>query len=368
MTEEDLLEGIIRDPASAAATWLVLADWLEERDDPRAELIRLRRDPNFRPELSPVQRDERLTELLRAGVRPCVPIRTVPTQMKLVFLEPGTFMMGSPETEAGRREEEGPLHAVTITRPFFMGVYPVTVSQFLEFVTRTGYQTEAEQGEGAYRWVAEEWVRDRTTSWLDPGFEQRDDCPVTCVSWNDARQFCHFLYQNDPAHYYRLPTEAEWEYACRAGTTTAFHCGNSLGSDLANCDGESPYGDAPRGTFLARTTPVGSYPPNSFGLFDMHGNVYELCADRWDQGFYASSRGQDPAGPQDGFEWVIWFDCNFLGREPQPPARETGTLRVHRGGAWLADATYCRSAYRAPGDSTQSVSTRGFRVVAIPRK
>src|SRR5262249_14071963 len=182
MTEEDLLEGIIRDRASAAVTWLVLADWLEERGDPRAELIRLRRDPHFRPDLTPLQRDERLTELLLSGVRPCVPTRTAPTGMKMAFVEPGTFLMGSSEEGGGRRPEEGPLHAVTITRPFFMGVNPVTVAQFSEFVTRSGYQTDAEHDEGAYRWTEEGWAQDRTTNWRTPGFDQGDDSPVTCVS------------------------------------------------------------------------------------------------------------------------------------------------------------------------------------------
>src|SRR5581483_3890845 len=161
-------------------------------------------------------------------------------------------------------------------------------------------------------------------TWRTPGFPQDDDHPVVCVSWNDAAAFCAWLTRA-AGRVYRLPTEAEWEYACRAGTTTPFHFGESLGPAEANIDGAQPYGGAPPGPSRGGTTRVGSYPANGFGLHDMHGNVYEWCGDWYDPGYYAVSDGRDPRGPASGSE------------------------RCVRGGAWNTAAVRCRSGCRKGG-------------------
>src|SRR5262249_34367040 len=150
---------------------------------------------------------------------------------------------------------------------------PVTVGQFRAFVQATGY---------------------RRTDWQNPGFPQDDTHPVVNVTWDHARKFCAWLTQTEAGHVYRLPTEAEWEYSCRAGAPEAypFHVGEplpSLSSTQANFDGNYPYGGAAKGPALRRTTPVGSYQPNGWGLFDMHGNVCEWCADHYGAAYYKRS-------------------------------------------------------------------------------
>jgi formylglycine-generating enzyme required for sulfatase activity len=237
---------------------------------------------------------------------------------------------------------EGPPHPVEISRPFDLGTHPVTVGQFRLFVEATGYRTDGERdGTGAYRWSPDrgQWDRAADCTWRNPGFAQDDDHPVVCVSWNDAAQFCAWWSGRENRRC-RLPTEAEWEYACRAGTTTAFHCGAALGSHLANFDGGSPHGGAAPGPYLRRTSKVGSFPANAFGLHDMHGNVYEWCADWLDLGYYGRSPRKDPRGPDQGAE------------------------RVVRGGAWNTIAARCRSACRKGGRVDFRINRRGFRVVA----
>jgi uncharacterized protein (TIGR02996 family) len=368
MTEDDLLQAIVEKPEEASITWLVLADLLEERGDPRAELVRLRHDAHFRADLSLAQKEERVRQLLCAGVQPCMPQRVLAAGMRMVWIPAGTFRMGSPEDEEGRHGNEGPLHEVEITRPFWMSVFPVTVAQFAEFAA-TGYRTDAERFGRAWTWNGTDWEHTTGGNWRNPGFEQADDCPVTCVTWNDARAFCHWLFECDPRHYYRLPTEAEWEYACRSGApvSSPFSFGSALAADLANCDGETPYGGVPPGPFLARTTPVGSYPPNAWGLFDMHGNVYEWCHDEYQADYYAASPRQDPARPMNGMEWVIWFDRNVLGKAPVPPSPEQDGFQIVRGGCWSSDGVNCRSASRDGLSSAQPHAATGFRVVALPR-
>jgi sulfatase modifying factor 1 len=236
---------------------------------------------------------------------------------------------------------EGPPHRVEISRAFDLGTCPVTVGQFRQFVEVTGYRTDGERaGTGAYRWCLEQrkWELTAACTWRSPGFEQDDDHPVVCVSWNDATAFCTWLsgYTNRGC---RLPTEAEWEYACRAGTTTAFHFGAALGALQANFDGNFPHGGAAPGQYLQKTSRVGLYPANDFGLRDMHGNVYEWCSDWLDPGYYERSPGKDPRGPEHGSE------------------------RAVRGGAWNTIAARCRSACRKGGWVDFRINRRGFRVV-----
>jgi formylglycine-generating enzyme required for sulfatase activity len=172
--------------------------------------------------------------------------------------------------------------------------------------------------------------------------------PVECVSWEEAVAFCEKLSdmaeEKREKRLYSLPAEAQWEFACRGGapSSSPFHLGASLSSTQANFDGNHPYGGAAKGPYLERPTPVGSYRPNAFGLFDMHGNVWEWCADWFAEDYYAHSPGKDPTGPP------------------------TGTSRVLRGGSWNNGGQLCRAAYRfgrEPGFRFYSI---GVRVVLLP--
>src|SRR5919202_1557272 len=165
--------------------------------------------------------------------------------------------------------------------------------------------------------------------------------PVEKVSWDEAVEFCNKLSQKTRKTY-RLLSEAEWEYACRAGTTTPFYFGNTITPDLANYNGNDPYGAAPKGLYRQQTTDVGSFPPNSFGLYDMHGNVWEWCSDTWHEDYNGA--------PTDGSSW------------------ETGTLRntrVLRGGSFFCRAVACRSAYRVRELVDCGFTIMGFRVAVV---
>jgi formylglycine-generating enzyme required for sulfatase activity len=237
--------------------------------------------------------------------------------MKLIRIPAGTFMMGSPRSEPDRLPKEE-LHEVSITRPFYMSIHEVTQAQF-------GNAGTAYFGGARH--------------------------PMENVLWRRAVSFCTRL-SNRPeesraGRRYRLPTEAEWEYACRAGTTTPFHTGESLSSREANFNGNYPYGGAGEGPYLEMTAPVGSYEPNAFGLYDMHGNVAEWCADFYDPDYYENSPEEDPLGPQLG---IVRTDFG-------------GFHMVERGGCWLDDARGCRSAYRFRGNPRARYQIIGFRVV-----
>ncbi|MDX1964200.1 MAG: SUMF1/EgtB/PvdO family nonheme iron enzyme [Pirellulales bacterium] len=263
--------------------------------------------------------------------------------MKFALIPAGEFLMGSPKTEEGRDDGETQ-HRVKITKPFYLGAYEVTRGQFAKFVAETKYQTEAEQDGGAYGWDAEKqsFVKDEKFNWRTPGFTQADDHPVVCVSWNDAVAFCKWLEKKEKLKYTQ-PTEAQWEYACRAGTTTAFHFGDALNGTAANIDGNYPYGTETKGPYLKGTCKVGSYQPNKFGLFDMHGNAWEWCADWYDAEYYSNSPVNEPSGPR------------------------TGEYRVIRGGGWCSIAIYCRSAnHNFAGPANRSDGVFGFRVRCIP--
>src|SRR5262249_47219037 len=150
-----------------------------------------------------------------------------------------------------------------ITQAFDLDVHPVTVGAFRVFTGKTGYKTEAETSGGANRWNGLTWELDANTSWRNPGFKQTDTHPVTCVTWNDAQAFCKWLSGIEKEYLYRLPSEAEWEYACRGGTpsSTPFHFGVMLSSTQANFNGNFPY-NAAAGPWLKGTSPVGSYKPS----------------------------------------------------------------------------------------------------------
>jgi formylglycine-generating enzyme required for sulfatase activity len=268
-----------------------------------------------------------------------VPPNVVPTT-NMVFIAPGKFMMGSPASEAARWNDEGPQRLVTISRGFWMGKYEVTQAEFLDVM---GYNPSFHNG---------------VQNTPEPGTDYGTDLsrPVEQLKWSDAVAYCQALTAREqsagrlPAGFvYRLPTEAEWEYACRAGTTTPYHYGSALRSGMANFDGRREYppcGDSTNscenasGTFLDRTTPVGSYAPNGWGLHDMHGNVSEFCQDYI--GLYPVGSVTDPQGPASGVE------------------------RVVRGGVLTARADFCRSAFRDWAPPSWQHRAFGFRVVLGP--
>jgi uncharacterized protein (TIGR02996 family) len=314
------LAGIVADPQNAVR-WLVMADWLEEDGQPaRAELVRVHREllrtgtlgkeTKARKELH-----ARMMELLRGGAEPCVPRRTVELPggvgLPLVFIPPGSFRMGSPNSEKGRRGNET-RHVVMLTNGFWVGVSPVTQGQ----------------------WVA--------VMGTEPSHFKGDELPVESVSWDDAVAFCAAVRERTGLEA-RLPTEAEWEYACRAGTTTPFHWGGALNGTEANINGNYPYGTEAKGPYLETTTAVGSYAavsPHPWGLADVIGNVREWCADWY--GAYPEGEAVDPVGP------------------------ESGSGRVYRGGSWIGSARGCRAAYRYGGSPDFRVNFLGLRLAAGP--
>ncbi len=246
--------------------------------------------------------------------------------MQLVSIPAGAFEMGSPADAPGILADELPRHTVRITRPFRMGRYEVTQGEFAAVM-----QTNPSSFQRTRLLKSADESIDAT--WL----------PVDGITWYQAVDFCRKLSEapaeNEAGRFYRLPTEAEWEYACRAGTTSGFHFGGSLSSTQANFNGAYPFGDAEPGPFLNRTQIVGSYAPNAFGLYDMHGNLFEWCADRFDRNYYHVSPAEDPPGP------------------------ETGRYRVIRGGDWYSDARDCRSAFRYSDVPEGTFYALGFRVV-----
>jgi sulfatase modifying factor 1 len=277
--------------------------------------------------------------------------------MGFVLIEAGEFLMGSdeppeqlarayPDFERERFDEtgdEGPVHRVRISRPFYIGQHEVTVGQFARFVTASGYQPESiRDGTGGYGFdpaydpstTARKDAfdgRNPKYSWRNPGFEQGDDHPVVNVTWNDAQAMAHWLGEKEGRRY-RLPTEAEWEYACRAGTRTRYHGGDDPLSLLrvANTFDRDSAAHWPRWLPHALagldgypfTAPVGSFAPNPWGLHDMHGNAWEWVSDWYDADYYARSPLQDPAGP------------------------DSGEVRVRRGGSWHTWPFYLRAAFR----------------------
>jgi len=228
--------------------------------------------------------------------------------MELVWIPAGSFMMGS---ENGGSDEK-PVHWVTISEGFYMGKYEVTQAQW------------------------------QTVMGNNPSNFKGHNLPVEQVSWDDAVSFLARLNAQGDGYTYRLPTEAEWEYACRAGTTTAFAFGDSLSSSQANFEGNYPYGGVAKDVYRKKTTPVGSFQPNAFGLFDMHGNVWEWCLD-WYHNSYAGA-------PTDGSAWLSGGVQKY---------------RVLRGGSLYSNAAFLRSAFRvsiAPFNRSHDI---GFRVVAV---
>ena len=226
--------------------------------------------------------------------------------ISFVLVEPGIFEMGSPEDEHRRADHEGPVREVTLSRPFYMGRTPVTQAQ---------YAAVMEDGRS---------------------FFQGDDLPVERVSWQQAVEFARRLSEQEGVTY-TLPTEAQWEYACRAGMASPFYTGEGIDSEQANFDGRIRYGDNVKSEFLAKTSPVGDFAPNPWGLYDMHGNVGEWCRDWY--GPYPDQAQIDPLGPRGG------------------------KYKVVRGGSWAESAKHVRSAARDHCRPNYYCRFIGFRLI-----
>ena len=248
------------------------------------------------------------------------------TQLEMMLVPGGTFIMGSPPEELGHQEDESPQHSVTV-QPFFIGKYQVTQAQW-RFVAHLPQ-------------VNKELNPDPSNFKGDGSTSLTNHRPVEQVSWEDAVEFCDRLSQYT-GRTYRLPSEAEWEYACRAGTTTPFHFGETITTDLANYDGDYAYGQGPKGVDRGETTAVGSFGvANNFGLYDMHGNVYEWCQDHWHNNYEGA--------PTDGSAWLS--------------NKKDSNRRLLRGGSWYNYPAYCRSAFRYSYNLDFNSSLVGFRVV-----
>jgi uncharacterized protein (TIGR02996 family) len=304
-TEDAFFTAIGNNPADVSIR-LIFADWLEEQGDARAELLRLLHV--LTQELHPPERptlEARLRELLAAGVEPVGPFWTNSIGMRFACIPPGTFLMGSPEAEEGRSADETQ-HTVTLTKGLWMGVHPVTQEQWQDVMGNNPSH-----------------------------FKHAKNLPVEQVSWEDCQEYITKLRENDKKPY-RLPTEAEWEYACRAGTTTPFFFGSTLSTDQANYDGNYTYGTGKEGIDRSETTPVGTFPKNAWGFVDTHGNVLEWCQDWY--GGYATSAVVNPQGPN------------------------SGQYRVLRGGSWLDSPYGCRAAFRSWGEPGYRFDFVGLRV------
>lgn len=239
--------------------------------------------------------------------------------LDMVAIPGGSFTMGSPQSEAERSEAEGPQRTVTI-QPFYMGKYVVTQAQW-QAVAKL---PQVKQGLEA-----------------NPSRFKGANLPVDLVSWDEAVEFCARLSQLK-GKTYRLPSEAEWEYACRAGTDTPFYFGETLAENVANYDATYIYANGSKGKYRKKTTDVGVFPPNGFGLYDMHGNVWEWCEDLWHKSYQG--------GPTDGSAWLSGND------------NET-RLSLMRGGSCFHDPGWCRSAFRTYDALYYRNYSIGFRVV-----
>jgi formylglycine-generating enzyme required for sulfatase activity len=274
-----------------------------------------------------------------------------PLALTLLWIPPGRFWMGSPETEPERRDLEGPQHLVQL-QGFFMSQTPITQAQWRQVAgwkERPGEQWGRELKTNPSRFQSNEGQGEKKVRLLE-GESNTDNRPVEQVSWLDAIEFCHRLSKRT-GRAYTLPSEAQWEYACRAGTTTPFHFGDTISPELANYDGNYAYADGPKGIYCEQTTPVGMFPANAWGLHDMHGNVWEWCLNEWHEGYEGA--------PTDGRAWVDGTEGD--------KSKETKKTRLLRGGSWNDCPRYCRSAYRNHARPVDAFYLVGFRVVCLPQ-
>ena len=299
-------------------------------------------------------------------------------KMELVLIPAGKFKMGSGESaketaaffnktyrenfppdleegvEANFFQNEHPQHEVSITKPFFIGMHHITRGQFKQFVADTAYKTDTEKDKKllAWGWDSEkkQFSNDKKYSWQNTGFKQTDEHPVVNVTWNDAMAFCNWLSKKE-GKTYRLPTEAEWEYSYRTGTTMRYPSGDdpkTLGkvTDLADLVDATVRAKMPDWKYMIRhsdnyvfTSPVGKSKPNAFGMYDMYGNAFQWCSDWYGDKYYAQSPTDDPTGP------------------------DSGTKRVIRGGTWTFRPLGARCAERNATEPDGRNCAAGFRIV-----
>ncbi len=247
--------------------------------------------------------------------------------LEMVAIPAGTLTMGTDDAEIERLVKkfdwdgyrgEKPQHNVIVS-PFFMGKYPITQKQWRVIATLNKIEIDLK---------------------TDPSYFKGDERPVTNVDWNECVEFCKRLSKLTGREY-KLPSEAQWEYACRAGTTTPFYFGETITTDLANYNGNYVFASEPKGQYRGETTPVGQFPPNAFGLYDLHGHVWEWCADDW--------HGNYEGAPSDGSAWIFSDDH---------------TTKVIRGGSYDYDPRNCRSADRSFDIASEILN--GFRIVCVP--
>ena len=286
-------------------------------------------------------------------------------ELAMLLIPAGSFVMGSPPQEQERDDREGPQHRVELGE-FLLGRTPITQAQW----------------RAVSQWQplpAERWGRelDPEPSFFQPrsnpkarrfgdgrfslleGETDSDQRPVDNVSWLEAIEFCSRLSQRTGRHY-TLPSEAQWEYACRAGTTKAFHFGETITPELANYDDNYKYADGPKGEYRKQTTPVGMFPANAWGLQDMHGNVWEWCLDHWHHSYEGA--------PADGSAWLNPAEPNNKATTKKGNNSDSEyQSRLLRGGSWNALPGYCRSAYRINNPPGFRGSIIGFRVCCLPQ-
>ncbi|MEI6652053.1 MAG: SUMF1/EgtB/PvdO family nonheme iron enzyme [Chlorobiaceae bacterium] len=284
-----------------------------------------------------------------SALHPPVPAVVLPkTPPNFVFIRGALFTMGSPTGEVDRFDNETQ-HQVKVS-DFYLCRYAVTVAEFRKFVEASGYQTDAEKEDGSYAWDGKEWKKRAGINWRygvsgSERTQAEENHPVIHVSWNDAVAYCKWMSEKT-GEPFRLPTEAEWEYACRAGTTTPFSTGENLTTGQANYDGNYPYNNNQKGVYRENTVPVDSFAPNAWGFYNMHGNVWEWCGDWYGDKYYD--------------------ECKVKGTVENPSGPETGSHRVLRGGFCYSIARYCRSAYRYYASPVHRSCFVGFRLVFVP--
>ena len=286
------------------------------------------------------------------GPRPGQVIKDCAACPELVLLPTGSFVMGSPDGEKDRDDDEGPTHSVRIERQIAVGRNELSRAEFARFVTAVGYKTEAEKAGGCAVWDGKEAKYDTARHWRNPGFEQDDNHPVVCVTWNDAQAYLRWLNTQAPGKSYRLLSEAEWEYAARAGQgprrfpwgddpdyTEMCRFSNGFDETAKKIPGASGWNGAKCTDGYAYTAPASTLQSNAFGLYHMHGNVWEWVQDLWHENYTGA--------PNDGSAWEIGGDA---------------TRRVLRGGSWGDSPGYLRSADRYGSAPDNRSIGAGFRV------
>ena len=260
--------------------------------------------------------------------------------LTMLRIPAGSFEMGAPETEAESTERERPVHRVTLGE-FLLGQTPITQAQWR--AVAAWQRLDHEDGK---LWP-ESLYLDPVAKLKEPEPFQGEQRPVVNVTWHDAMAFCQRLRLRTGKNY-TLPSESQWEYACRAGTTTPFHWGATISTKLANYDGREVYGDGDKGEYRQQTVDVASFPANPWGLHDMHGNVWEWCADHWHSNYKGVS--------EDGHAWI-----------DEQAKDDPLKSRLLRGGSWGVHPAGCRSACRGNFHPDDRYGNVGFRVCCLPQ-